>query len=454
MSAFKQSMRKLGVRAGLLAGTSAAVLAIAGIGAGSAAAVTCPHPPAKIIGEGSSLQKIAQTEVWTTDYNAACAGTEPEVEYKSSSSGTGMAQWNYELALGHINHERAYIGTDDAPTTGQIGHINTTAEAEAGTGASHVAVVPVAQAAIAIIANPPKGCSITKLSQANLEQAFRGNKKTWTELGATGENCGTEFTRVVRADNSGTSYQSKHAYFAIHGAALPCTGTAGSELTWAGLQSASLNKTWPENGVAGCAAGTLTPVLHAKLNGTGEAGTGTGGGDEAKTVNHTASSIGYVALADAEANVPTAKEKEEGVNTVILSIANSVGTAISPAVTTGQKSNCGSAKYIVPTGARRGETGATGLDVEWSGVYNNVTATTGYPLCTLTWDLGLTNYAGASFEAGTGALVKDYLYTYLINGTGQSDLGSSGKWYAELPSTGTTEVNVLEAAKYAAEQIG
>src|ERR1700740_2259807 len=66
MSAFKQKARMLAVRAGLLAGASAAVLAISGVGASSAfAAAECPNNAVQNIeGKGSSLQKEAQ-KFWT-----------------------------------------------------------------------------------------------------------------------------------------------------------------------------------------------------------------------------------------------------------------------------------------------------------------------------------------------------------------------------------------------------
>jgi hypothetical protein len=64
MSAFKQKLARLGATAGVFVGSTAAVLAIAGIGASSAsAAPTCVNIPAaarNLGAQGSTLQHVAQ----------------------------------------------------------------------------------------------------------------------------------------------------------------------------------------------------------------------------------------------------------------------------------------------------------------------------------------------------------------------------------------------------------
>ena len=93
MPAIRQRLARVGVRAGLLAGASAAVLAISGIGAGSAvASPLCETANPAIKGQGSSLQRAAQ-EAWVPGYNGVCTKG-PKVEaYTVSSSGTGLKSW-------------------------------------------------------------------------------------------------------------------------------------------------------------------------------------------------------------------------------------------------------------------------------------------------------------------------------------------------------------------------
>ena len=127
-----RSMRRFGVRAGLLAGTSLAVVAIAGVGASSASAACS----GTIKGQGSSLQRIAQQENWIPSYTAeSCTtGTHATPEYTSSSSGTGLAAWGATGSA--ITREWTYIGTDDGPSSTQITNMKTAAGGAATSSSS------------------------------------------------------------------------------------------------------------------------------------------------------------------------------------------------------------------------------------------------------------------------------------------------------------------------------
>jgi ABC-type phosphate transport system substrate-binding protein len=414
-------MRKLGVRAGLLAGTSLAVVAIAGIGAGSASAA-CSASVMK--GQGSSLQRIAQQEVWSTGYiSGGCGtGTNLKPEYTSSSSGTGMAAWG--STGGAITREWTYIGTDDGPNTTQIGNMKTAA----GAG-SNLVVVPVAQTAIAIMVHPPTNCSITNITNENLEAAFSGAATTWAAIGATGTGCTGKLTRVVRKDASGTSYQFKNYLALIN--TLRNGGTEGVSCTgqpkWSALEpiegAGGPNLEWPE-------CGTTAVTRPA----------GTGGGEVAATVVATEGTIGYAALPDSKSKgATTAKVQNNGISGSPIFQTPNAGT---------EEARCSAAEYTVPGEALKAT--GTGLNVDWSKVFGGQPAIGGtvYPICTLTYDLAWNNYVTAGFAAGIGSSVKSYDEFILSN-------GAATKWYSNLPTkSGESEAhNVKQAAEFAVSKI-
>src|ERR1700761_9353753 len=300
MSAFNQKTRSLGIRAGILAGASAAVLAVFGMGAGSAvAAPTCPG--GTIAGQGSTLQKIAQG-VWTGKYNSDCgAGT--SVSYTGTGSGAGLKAMGYQG--GSIETATTqYAGTDEAPEKSQI-------EVAEKLAKGNTVIAPVTQTAIAVVIHPPTGCSFeseTGITWAQLNKVFGGTTITnWNQLGMTGgESCNHAITRVVRKDGSGTTYQFKN-YLAtleettgIKAETLPCE-TAGSK-TWAGLRKnngktkaeGNPNLNWPE-------CGTHSTVVAVE-----------GGGGVAKTVAENVGDIGYAALPDAKGKSASVAELQNG----------------------------------------------------------------------------------------------------------------------------------------------
>jgi ABC-type phosphate transport system substrate-binding protein len=420
MSAFKQSMRKLGVRAGLLAGTSLAVVAIAGVGASSASAACS----GTIEGQGSSLQKVAQTVIWAPGYKtAACPGGGAEATYTATSSGKGLGKWGYTGAA--IDTTVSYIGTDDGPNTTQLGNAKTK-------GGTAPIVVPVAQTAISIIAHPPANCSISKISNARLEEAFSGKAITWTAIGATGTGCSGSLTRVVRAEGSGTTYQFKN-YLSLVNSGEPC---AASPTKWEKLEEIGAeekpNITWPE-----CGSTKIAPKTAA------------GGGAVAQLVKETAGTIGYAAL-------PDAATREEGTTVRSLQVEDGKegGTSLfaSPKGSKNEEANCEGTEYSVPAAGRNNGTG-TGEEVDWSKVFGgNPTVNGGfYPICTLTYDLGWKNFQTAGFAEGIGKSVKHYYEFILSNKLGTTEK----KWYTNLPSLGAvgSATNVQSAAEFAVTKI-
>ncbi len=422
------SVKKTGLRATLLAGASLAAVVASGLGATSAvAAPACTG--GNIVGAGSSLQKIAQQNVWTPAFAAeVCnSGKHPTVTYESIGSGAGLNEWNANGARGSINTEKAFIGTDDGPTTAQIESIRSVA------GGANVAVIPVTQTAISVIANPPAGCTIENITNPDLEKVFRGTFTTWNKISTAEGSCNSPITRVVRLDGSGTSYQFKNYLSLANTATLPCIGKTWKELEPNSNPAGEPNILWPES----CTGTTLSSVVRP---------TGTGGGEEVKKVNATAGSIGYAALPDAKSN-----------NAVdILNLANNgqkaaaSATYASPVGEPGV-ANCAATEYQVPAEALKV---GTGLNADWSKVFGANAAIGGeaYPLCTLTYDLAFNGYQKAGFLQKNEVTVHDYLREF-VTFAGQTKLAESGTFYAPLPTSTKGAHDVLGAAKYASGKI-
>jgi ABC-type phosphate transport system substrate-binding protein len=423
----RKKSAKAGIRAALLAG---ATVAAVGLSAGSASAsLKCTG--SNIIGQGSSLQKIAQQNVWAPAFASEVCnkGTFPTVTYESTGSGAGLKEWNSDGKRGSINTARQFIGTDDAPTAEQISNITSVA------GGASLAVIPVTQTSISIVANPPAGCTVEAITNKDLQNVFRGGYLKWSQLATAegGSACESPITRVVRQDGSGTTYQFKNYLFKLNKAGLVCT-TGGTEgkATWQELEpitnaeTGAPNTTWPES----CTGHKLSPVVKPESK---------GGSEEVKKVNATEGSIGYAGLPDAEANSAKA----------VLALQNNgqkpllEATFANPAL--GTEANCLEAKYTVPA---EGRSTGTGLNVDWSQVFGASPTTGGerYPLCTLTYDLAFHGYGAAGFTSANEVTVRDYLREYIVLG-GQATIASSGAFYAPIPS------NVLSAAKYAGGKI-
>jgi ABC-type phosphate transport system substrate-binding protein len=441
----RRKTARAGIRAALMAG---AAIAVVGLSAGSAAASpSCTG--SNITGRGSSLQKIAEQNVWSPNFhsNICNSGTEPTVTYESTGSGAGLEKWNHNGVEGKINTAYSFIGTDDAPTVAQIGNIDSVA------GGAKLLTIPVAQTAISVIANPPAGCKISAIPNKDLESVFNGSILKWSQLSTVlatpNPACNYAIKRVVRADGSGTTYQFKNYLWLLNKKGLPCTtGATEGKSSWQELETNGVgshpNIDWPED--EGCAV-PRSPVLRAS-----------GGGGVAEKVIAESGSIGYASLPDAKSKLKACELTETCKNSEILSVQSNGKKKLSEATyaspQTGSQANCATAQYTVPIGARVAKT-HTALDVDWSQVFGAKIDTTltggGYPLCTLTYALAFNEYSKPSFSEGQETTVKDYLTEYITATAGQEDIASN--FYAPLP-TGAASHNVLQAAQFTAGKIG
>jgi ABC-type phosphate transport system substrate-binding protein len=399
---------------------------------------------ADIVGEGSSLQQAAQANVWIPGFQGPggyCAGqgTEPKVTYDGTGSSAGLNAWDFNGSDGTpFDTSRAFVTSDDPPNAAQL------ANAKAASG-SKVLVIPVAQTAIAVVVNPPANCSLEEVTNKQLESVFRGNVKFWGKLDtASGAGCaGAPITRVVRPDGSGTTYQFKNYLARINPASLACTEAPGK--TWQDLEpigaNGKPNTVWPANGVGGCGAGVLSPVVTAAAN---------GGAALVGKVNSTDGSIGYAALPDVEASKSGDTAAVAVQNNGVVKLAKATFALPS---TDSDGANCSAAKYAVPVDGR---TGASGEEVDWSQVFgaNYKIGGEDYSLCTLTFAMALHTYGSkAGFSEGQVQTVRDYLGGYVTAAAGQNAIGASA-FYGRLPSAATPANDVLGAAQLSASKIG
>ncbi len=421
----RKSPGKAGVRVALLSGAAVAALGLGALNAGTAAAAPgCAGT--SITGKGSSLQNIAQTKVWAPGFEALCPGK--AISYVSSGSGAGLAEWNFNDGEGPLNTEFSFIGTDDAPTAAQISNAEKTA------GGAQVAVVPVAQTSIAIVANPPAGCEVELVTNSDLAGIFEGRIKEWSKMEGAEGSCNSPITRVVRQDGSGTTFQFKNYLFQLFKKGLSCTeGETEGKKSWQELEPIGAgshpNIDWPES----CPEKTLSTVIHPVSK---------GGGEVVKLVNNTAGSIGYAALPDANANIAG--------TTTVLALQNNGqkkgGEANFANAASGSTANCGGITYS-------GFKLSTGTDVDWSAVFGAKPSVGGksYPLCTLTYDLALHGYKAAGFSEPQFLTARDYLNEYIVQTAGQEAIASN--FYSGLPSSAEPKFDVLGAARKAAKTI-
>ena len=356
-----------------------------------------------ISGSGESVQSVAQSSVWA-----------PISEGCASYSAGGYGLEAFGVGTKTLAAKTAFVGTDDPPSgsfsEGQLKEME-----EAAKGKSSEAqdiVIPVAETSIAIIVNPPANCVLYKnhIKNADLQKIWNGEITQWSGISTKEEEvpfaCARPIERVVRKDAAGVTYQFKHYLYEINKSALTCMpGT-----TWTALQAQPThNLEWPES----CSEHTLSQVVHAANS---------GGGGETEEVRAKEGSIGYAALPDARAKY----NGESGNHYHWLKVENEyTGTFNYPGTSSeepsgmAEEANCQKTNYPnKPT--------TPAPDANWSEVYGGhpgggPVRNTYYPICTLTWDVGLEKYTQAGLTSEEGASARAYL-KYLVSKEGQEVL--------------------------------
>jgi ABC-type phosphate transport system substrate-binding protein len=436
-------------RGALLAAALVLVAAFAAVDAGGAAALGEQCSGSNVKGLGAFLQYRAQTRWGSSSelgFNGspsglACSGSQgsggkPEVAYTPIGSGYALRFWGGEDGTKHEEGLEGvrFLGTDIAPS-GPVGEEGSVLNRMHSALGSDLVVVPVTQSAIAIVSNPPAlpghaPCALPRINATQLQKVFSGEIKNWRQLSAAsdsalGGDCDQAITRVVREESAGTTYQFKHYLDQVNPAALPCTGK--TLRNWSQLQApfggeTPANVEWPRTSTCQEGEGPTTAVT---TGGEGEIG-------PLQFVANNHGTITYASLPEAEDKAPKQ----------IIALHNGA-KFVSPATESGS-ANCSAAKYPLPEGFEKG------INVDWSQVYGSnpnigETATTAYPICTLTWDVVPANAAGL-FGGKAATTLRDYLRFVVYPEGGAASVRSIG--YQDLPGY------VAEAGAIAINQIG
>ncbi|MDO8188664.1 hypothetical protein Q5424_17200 [Conexibacter sp. JD483] len=365
----------------LAAGVATAALSTAATGVASGATYT------DLTGEGSLLQSIAQSSIWGSGYSTLSGGR--TLTYTANDNALTAIGAN---ALGNVPTHLEVYATDDPPSATGIANIRSNAG-----GTTGVEVIPVAQAAIAVIANLPTGCTGTgplNARPAQIARAYNSGGATAADVFGTavsGTACTGLMTPVAYARPSGMTLNFKR-YLALRGYSGAVDALAG---------------TWPANVRASASSG----------------------GNLVSLVNTTKGSIGYVALAHAISGGLTTTSTTAGF------IANVDGQAAQVRVGTRVRSNCNGAAYT--------STPFTTANADWNGVFPDLAnpSYSGYPICALTYVLGYsdpytslpTRATGGAFTAAEGLSVAAY-YQY-VTGSLSGAIDINAQNYAALPGT-------------------
>ena len=415
----------------------------------------CAGP--NITGEGGSFAKDAQikfNENFKTNY---CIGTPGfgsiNVTYSPEGSGAGIA------SMTNRSLTPRFGGTDDPPTPAQVEAMNNGTPAATDNGKIHV--FPIAVGSVVALVNFPDGCDPEKLSDEHrtisaaeitgtpakkallrvrfpknlFEAVWAGESNAkWTEafpeLDAVAA-CEVPITRVVRFDQSGTTFTLKDYLNAIKPAREWKTkyATAGTVLT----------REWPnaEFGGGGQCGATEAPGKQPDSIDHLTSNCAKGNGQLIAKLVATDGSIGYADLATARNNSPTLAvdpAKTEAPTTPYWTqVQNGSGVFKEPTAdeingykTTGatKGSNCLSAEFKNVPASSFGDWAST----------SGVNSASGWGICTLTYALVFDDNAavwGVSAEEEAKArTVKDYEESILSEGA-QAQL--FGVDYAPLP---------------------
>jgi ABC-type phosphate transport system substrate-binding protein len=435
--------------------SAVAVTALVAPGAANAA----PGPQcsgANITAQGSSLQKDAQVNVWTKQFNlsekskVACAGgskqgtgAKPTVTYSSTGSGAGLEAWGVGGASPNYA-ANAFVGTDEPPNATQISEI----EAHETTLVPQtVESIPVVQESVALIIHLPAGCKAESkykkekrlvLNNVTLEKIYRGTLKNWSEVtddGDTITGCTPGAIQpVARFDQSGTTHIFKRYLHLIDPSNF--TDEKSGSTDWNTVSEGSLNTDWPQ------AANVAKPAAK-------------GGGELIAKVLATPGAIGYVNIAEARLNANFVPPSGGAGTNNFWALLQNNGVATS-----------GKLKYADP--ASNGEVAALDeancKNTEYTnGVepfppanvlepWNEVTTRTiqkKYPLCGLTYDLAFTSlgaYTGTTL--GEATTTHDYL-TFVVDAKG----GGGQKVIANHDYLALPKGKVLDEAEAGAAKI-
>jgi ABC-type phosphate transport system substrate-binding protein len=422
------------------------------------AAFTTPQcQGADVLGRGASFAQAAHGAWEQTFFETFCEEDGPNITYDPAGSGAGIN--GMKLRGGA---DPRFGGTDDPLSTTQKNEIQAGTGAEGDEGLIHQ--VPIAVGAVAPLVNFPNNCDVTLLPAAaeteeqNLDEdavpddviRVRFTKTQWEAIWSQDKALGTllnwddvfptleadldckdkPIIRVVRFDNSGTTFAFKDYLDRINGArgwlTTFQTGANGNR-EWPGAEFGTPN-------AQGC--GTAAPGKaadeddHLTSSCSGNATNLT-----AKLIEIDGS-VGYADIATARKGNPSLAITPEGAglgdnDTYWTQLENGNGVFLEPTADANGFRTDGA------TGARCSNTEFTGLAATTLGDWSKATGVnskTGYGLCTMTYamlfDDNADVYGVSTLEEERARTVKDY-FTFILSNDGQLLLTAND--YVKLP---------------------
>lgn len=447
--------------AGVLALLLSALAALCLTTRADAAFTTGKCAGSDIVGRGASFARDAHNVFINNFQPIYCAGTPAlaGVTYEALGSGAGRLSMKVREAGGP-----RFGMSDEPPTPTEVAQMNAGTGNEppetdanpADNGTIHV--IPAAVGAVAPLVNFPNDCNVdllpagaktaeqdldndstpddvirVRFTKAQFEAIWAKDAaadewdEVFTELAADAD-CDKPIIRVVRFDDSGTSFAFKDYLNSIDGAQ-----------GWLTTYVTGSNKTreWP-NAVFGkrtdCPGEPNGPGSQEDSVDQLTSGCSNGNGALVAKLVATDGSVGYSDISTARANSPTlAIEPEKNDNdTYWTQIENGANVFTEPTSspngfrTDGPKgANCQTTKFANLPASTLGD---------WSKT-TGVTSDTGYGICTLTYGLVFDDHSevwgGSAVEEAKARTVKDY-WESIVSNEAQAALFPND--YAKLPA--------------------
>lgn len=450
------SAPRRGYSAAVAGALTLALLALAAVGLApraDAAFSTGKCAGADIVGEGASFAREAHKVFNNNLKTFYCIGTPGfgvrDVEYKAEGSGAGR------LSMKVRDGEPRFGMSDEPPIASEIAQMNAgTGEEDAATDANpndngKIHVIPAAVGAVVALVNFPDTCDVEKLPAGSVTSATAALKRvrfskeqfervwakdpafdTWNEVFPALSEAGCEgipIIRVVRFDESGTSFAFKDYLDSLNGA-------RGWKTTYA--FGAHKTQEWP-NAVFGeradCGAGVQGPGSQADATDHLTTGCSKGNGSLVSKLIATDGSVGYSDLATARNASPSlAVDPAGGDNdTYWTQVENGANAFVEPtADANGYRTD--------------GELGANCQATEFDGVpadtfgdwsaASGVNSKSGYGICTMTYGLVFDDNAdvwgNSPAEESKARTVKDYWENIVSEGAQGRLFGND---YSPLP---------------------
>jgi ABC-type phosphate transport system substrate-binding protein len=454
-----------------------ATLALAGLGAAFAATVapaqanftTGKCQGANIIGRGASFANAAHVAWETSFQNVYCAdvGLFPDITYEAQGSGAGrrvMGERTAPNGDGSLsrNQPPRFGMSDEPPTPTAISQMNQGTDAAGDEGTIHV--IPGAIGSVVLAVNWPDNCDRALLpdsaetnpaaanaapftdrvrfTRSQAEEIWNGDSAhdQWSEIFptlASDTDCTGFITRVVRFDDSGTSFAFKQWLDKVN-----------PTRNWdPGFTSGPDTRNWPNATLVPRTDCNPTTPPTGPQGAHLTSGCSNGNGSLMAKLNATDGSVGYSDIATARSNglgiTPTNDPGARDDDRFWTQTTNPNGVFVEPTTaangyqTAGTKgANC---EQVTINNAPATTTG------DWS-LADGTDSTAGWVICTLTYGLLWDDYKGPYSLQGAGDVaeeqkarsVKDY-WLSIVSDEGQEVLFAND--YGQMPA------NILNIAR-------